>query len=112
MVAFWALVGQTPGMRLLSIHLEREGTRALGLRPALRRLVALPVAIFTFGLGVLAILVSPTRQGWHDRFAGTKVVYDQHKRCALGAAGGLKPAICGYERLFANGPPGRYVNST
>jgi len=76
LVAFWALVGQTPGMRLLSIHLEREGTRALGLRPALRRLVALPVAIFTFGLGVLAILVSPTRQGWHDRFAGTKVVYD------------------------------------
>ena len=79
LVAFWALVGQTPGMRLLSIHLEREGTRALGLRPALRRLVALPVSVFCFGLGVLAILVSPTRRGWHDRFAGTKVVYDQDK---------------------------------
>jgi uncharacterized RDD family membrane protein YckC len=79
LTAFWALIGQTPGMRLLSIHLEREGTRALGLRPALRRLVALPVAVFAFGLGILAILVSPTRRGWHDRFAGTKVVYDQDK---------------------------------
>ena len=79
LVAFWALVGQTPGMRLLSIHLERGGTRALGLRPAMRRLVALPVSVFCFGLGVLAILVSPTRRGWHDRFAGTKVVYDQDK---------------------------------
>ena len=64
-------------MRLLSIHLEAEGTRALGLRRALRRLLALPVAVLAFGLGMLAILVSPTRQGWHDRFAGTKVVYDQ-----------------------------------
>lgn len=77
LAAFWALVGQTPGMRLLSIHLERGGTRALGLRPALRRLVALPLAVLPAGLGLLAILVSPTRQGWHDRFAGTKVVYDQ-----------------------------------
>ena len=79
LTAFWALVGQTPGMRLLSIHLEREGTQALGLRPALRRLVALPVAVLALGLGILAIAVSPTRQGWHDRFAGTKVVYDQTK---------------------------------
>ena len=79
LVAFWALVGQTPGMRLLSIHLEREGTRALGLRPAIRRLMALPLAILPAGMGMLAILVSPTRQGWHDRIAGTKVVYDQSK---------------------------------
>lgn len=76
LVAFWALVGQTPGMRLLSIHLEAGGTRALGLRRALRRVLALPLAVLPAGLGVLAILVSPTRQGWHDRIAGTKVVYD------------------------------------
>jgi uncharacterized RDD family membrane protein YckC len=79
LTAFWALVGQTPGMRLLSIHLEHEGTRALGLRRALRRVLALPVAVLPAGLGVLAILVSPTRRGWHDRIAGTKVVYDQTK---------------------------------
>jgi uncharacterized RDD family membrane protein YckC len=79
LIAFWALVGQTPGMRLLSIHLEREGTRALGLRPAIRRLAGLVLAVVAFGLGILAILFSPTRQGWHDRIAGTKVVYDQEK---------------------------------
>jgi len=76
LTAFWGLVGQTPGMRLLSIHLEADGSRALGLRRALKRVVALPVAVLCFGLGILAILVSPTRQGWHDRFAGTKVLYD------------------------------------
>ena len=76
LTAFWGLVGQTPGMRLLSIHLEADGSRALGLRRALKRVLALPVAVMAFGLGILAILVSPTRQGWHDRFAGTKVLYD------------------------------------
>ena len=79
LTAFWALVGQTPGMRLLSIHLEADGSRAIGLRRALRRVLALPVAVLAFGLGILVILVSPTRQGWHDRFAGTKVVYDTTK---------------------------------
>jgi uncharacterized RDD family membrane protein YckC len=28
------------------------------------------------GLGFLAILLSPERRGWHDRIAGTTVLYD------------------------------------
>jgi len=79
LAGFWALVGQTPGMRLLSIHLDADGTRALGLRRAVKRVFALLVAVVPFGLGLLAILVSPHRQGWHDRIAGTKVVYDTTK---------------------------------
>jgi uncharacterized RDD family membrane protein YckC len=77
LTAFWALVGQTPAMRLLSIHVEHDGVRALGLRRALRRVLALPLAVLPAGLGILAITVSPTRRGWHDRIADTKVVYDQ-----------------------------------
>lgn len=76
LTAFWALVGQTPGMRLLSIHLEVDGSSHVGLRRALRRILALPLAVLPAGLGIFAILLSPTRQGWHDRIAGTKVVYD------------------------------------
>ncbi|MDQ3608229.1 MAG: RDD family protein, partial [Actinomycetota bacterium] len=74
--AFWALVGQTPGMRLLSIHLEHNGSREIGLRCALKRLFAIPLALLPAGLGFLAILLSSTRRGWHDRLAGTMVVYD------------------------------------
>lgn len=76
LVAFWALVGQTPGMRLLSIHLEVNGSREVGLGRALRRVLVVPFALAPAGLGFLSILLSPTRQGWHDRIAGTKVVYD------------------------------------
>jgi uncharacterized RDD family membrane protein YckC len=76
-VAFWALVGQTPGMRLLSIHLEAGGLREIGTRRAVRRLLATPVSLLPLGLGFLAILLSPERRGWHDRIAGTTVVYDE-----------------------------------
>ena len=74
---FWALVGQTPGMRLLSIHLDAGGSRELGVRRAVKRLFAVPVALLPAGLGFFAILLSPQRRGWHDRIAGTTVVYDE-----------------------------------
>jgi uncharacterized RDD family membrane protein YckC len=80
--AFWALVGQTPGMRLLSIHLDADGSQEIGLRRALRRIVAVPLALLPAGLGFFAILLSPQRRGWHDRFAGTVVVYDEEVKHA------------------------------
>lgn len=82
LVAFWALVGQTPGMRLLSIHMEANGSREIGLRCALKRLLAIPLVLLPAGLGFLAILLSPTRRGWHDRLAGTTVVYDEEAKAA------------------------------
>ena len=75
-VAFWSLIGRTPGMSLLSIHLEAGGSREIGLRRALKRIFAVPLALLPLGLGFWAIVISPDRRGWHDRIAGTKVVYD------------------------------------
>jgi uncharacterized RDD family membrane protein YckC len=75
-VAFWSLVGQTPGMRFLSIRLDVDGSRELGYWRALRRALGVVVALLPAGLGFLWILISPTRRGWHDHIAGTKVVYD------------------------------------
>jgi uncharacterized RDD family membrane protein YckC len=87
-VAFWALAGQTPGMRFLSIRLEPKEP---GVRRAVRRLVALPVAILPLGLGFLAIMRDPRRRGWHDRIAGTEVVYASHRRIAPHASGSAGP---------------------
>ena len=81
-VTFWALVGQTPGMRLLSIHLDGGGTRELGLRRALKRLFGVGLSLLPAGLGFFAILLSPQRRGWHDRLAGTVVVYDESAKLA------------------------------
>lgn len=81
-VGFWSLVGQTPGMRFLSIRLDVDGSREVGLGHAVRRLFGVPLALAPLGLGFLVIVVSPTRRGWHDHLAGTRVVYDRTKDVA------------------------------
>ena len=90
-VAFWALAGQTPGMRFLSIKLVAGGSSEIGMRRAITRLFAVPIALLPAGLGFLAILLSPTRQGWHDRIAGTEVVYDTRAEVAPWAVLGERP---------------------
>ena len=74
---FWALIGQTPGMRLLSIHLDVNGEREIGLKRAIKRVFAIPLALLPLGAGFFAILFSPERRGWHDRISGTSVLYDE-----------------------------------
>ena len=81
-VGFWSLVGQTPGMRFLSIRLDVDGSREVSFGRAVRRLLGVAVAVLPAGLGFLAILVSRKRCGWHDRIAGTKVVYDRDRHAA------------------------------
>lgn len=79
---FWALVGQTPGMRFLSIRLTYHGSRDITLRLAIRRFLAVIVSVIPVGLGFLAVLRDPSRRAWHDRLTGTEVVYDTVQRGA------------------------------
>ena len=81
-VAFWSLVGQTPGMRFLSIRLDSGGSREIGLGQSVRRLFGVLLAVVPAGLGLLAILLSPTRRGWHDHVGGTRVVYERERHAA------------------------------
>ena len=79
---FWALVGQTPGMRFLSIRLTYHGSRDITLKVAVRRFLAVIVSVIPLGLGFLAVLRDPSRRAWHDRWTGTEVVYDAAQRSA------------------------------
>ncbi len=81
-VAFWALIGQTPGMRFLSIHLDAGGSREIGVKRAVKRLFAALLSLLLLGLGFFAILLDPKRRGWHDRMTGTAVHYDEEKALA------------------------------
>jgi uncharacterized RDD family membrane protein YckC len=76
LIAFWALAGQTPGMRFLSIRLA--GGR-LPLGACIRRLVGMYFSFITFGFGFLGILTKEKRRGWSDRFSGAEVVYDERR---------------------------------
>ena len=75
LLLFWSLSGQTPGMRFLAIAIEADGSRRVGLRRSIRRLVGLALGILSLGLGFLGILFTPRRRGLPDRMADTEVVY-------------------------------------
>lgn len=79
---FWSLVGQTPGMRFLSIRLTYHGSRSIPFGLAVRRFLAVIVSVIPLGLGFLAVLRDPSRRAWHDRLTGTEVVYDPVQRAA------------------------------
>jgi uncharacterized RDD family membrane protein YckC len=81
-VAFWTLVGQTPGMRFRSIRLVARGSRHITVRCAIRRLLAVILSLVPLGLGFLAILRDRERRAWRDRIAGTDVIYDALARTA------------------------------
>jgi uncharacterized RDD family membrane protein YckC len=71
----WALTGQTRGMRLMAIRVERTHGEALSFRRGLRRLVGMVIAALPLFAGYLLILVDDRRRGLHDRLAGTVVVF-------------------------------------
>jgi len=79
---FWALAGQTPGMRFLSIRLLHHGSRHITIGVASLRVLGVILSLIPLGLGFLAILRDRSRRAWHDRMTGTEVVYDIAARTA------------------------------
>jgi uncharacterized RDD family membrane protein YckC len=71
---FWALSGQTPGMRFLSIRLDVDGHRHIGTRRAVRRLIGTGLSILSLGIGFLMVLLDDRRRSLADRMAGTEVI--------------------------------------
>lgn len=74
LTTFWALAGQTIGMRLLSIRLDHNGRRKIGARRAVRRLFGTVLCVLSFGVGFAMIVFDARRRSLADRFAGTEVI--------------------------------------
>jgi uncharacterized RDD family membrane protein YckC len=97
--AFWALAGQTPGMRFLAIRLVRDdGSREITFGLSIRRVLAVIISLLPFGLGYLVILWNPQRRSWADRWTGTEVIYDAVARAAPHAGAGPVSAAAARHR--------------
>jgi uncharacterized RDD family membrane protein YckC len=72
---FWVRAGQTPGKRLLGLRVVRLNGRRMTLLVGLRRLLGYLACFLSLGIGFLWVLIDDRRQGWHDKLAGTCVVY-------------------------------------
>lgn len=79
-LVLWLLTGQTIGMMALGLRVvARDGGRVTVWKGLLRWIGYLISAAFLF-LGFLWIVVDSKRQGWHDKLAGTYVVYSWEAR--------------------------------
>jgi uncharacterized RDD family membrane protein YckC len=74
---FWRTAGQTPGMRLMGVHVlsERNDGR-LTRWQAILRTIGLALAIIPCFLGFVPALFDRRRRALPDYLAGTEVVYD------------------------------------
>ena len=73
-MGFWVLAGQTPGKRVMGVRIVRTDGRRVRWGNAIRREIGYLISYVLF-LGYLWILVDNRRQGWHDKLAGTLVIY-------------------------------------
>ncbi|MBS1884064.1 MAG: RDD family protein [Actinobacteria bacterium] len=76
LAGFWALAGQTPGMRFMGIRLSE---RRLRLGRSIRRLIGFGLSVITFGIGFLGIVFGESRRDWADRMGRTEVIYDERR---------------------------------
>ena len=72
---FIAEGGQTPGKMMLGLRVVRTNGRPVGWGRAFLRWIGYYISSIPFGLGYLWALWDPKRQAWHDKIAGTVVIY-------------------------------------
>jgi uncharacterized RDD family membrane protein YckC len=72
-----AVIGRTLGKAVMGIRVvSRAGTR-LSVARSFLRAVAYVVSLAPLFAGFFWVLVDSDRRAWHDRIAGSRVVYDR-----------------------------------
>jgi uncharacterized RDD family membrane protein YckC len=73
---FWVRYRATPGKLILSASVVDASThQRMTTKQAVIRYLAYVVSLAPFGLGCLWIAFDDRKQGWHDKIAGTVVVF-------------------------------------
>ena len=75
-VLFWSAAGQTPGMRLMRLRVQRPGGGGLSVGRAMVRTVGLALAIIPLFAGFVPALFDDRRRALPDYLAGTVVLHD------------------------------------
>lgn len=77
-ILFWKYRGATPGKMLISARIVDAATGgALSSGQLVGRYFAYIVSLVPLGIGFLWIAFDKRKQGWHDKLAGTVVIYDE-----------------------------------
>jgi uncharacterized RDD family membrane protein YckC len=82
LTTFWALLGQTPGMRFVGVRIVALDAPSITTSRAIRRLFGFTLAAIPLGLGFLGIVASERRRGLEDVMGRTEVRYAPIRRPA------------------------------
>lgn len=74
-VFFWTLIGQTPGKMIMGVRVVTLDGGPLSLGRSIRRAIGYLISALVLYVGFIWILIDNRRQGWHDKLAGTCVIY-------------------------------------
>jgi uncharacterized RDD family membrane protein YckC len=74
-IGFWSSDGQTMGNTVVGLKVIRTNGSRLSAGRALLRYIGYLINAVFFSIGFLWAAFDPKRQGWHDKLAGTLVVY-------------------------------------
>jgi uncharacterized RDD family membrane protein YckC len=91
-VAAWAGSGQTIGKAVAGIRVVGADGQSLSVGRALLRYIGYLVSGLALSLGFLWIALDRKRQGWHDKLAGSYVVYSDAEFPAGRAVSFVAPA--------------------
>ena len=72
---FWTLVGFTPGKAILGLKVVRNNGAKVSFGRSILRFFAYWISAIPLFLGFFWVLWDPKRQSWHDKIAGTQVLY-------------------------------------
>lgn len=76
-LGFWTTNGQTMGNTVVGLKVIRTDGSRLSVGRALLRYIGYIINASVFSIGFLWVVFDPKRQGWHDKLAGTLVVYKE-----------------------------------
>lgn len=74
-IFFWVTTGWTPGKAFMGLRVVTVDGKRLSLPRAIVRLVAYTMSTLPLFLGFFWAIIDNRRQGWHDKLAGTCVIY-------------------------------------
>ena len=74
LIAFWTVLGWTPGMKLFGMRVVVAGGAKPSIATAFIRFLGLILSFIVVFVGVIWVAFDANKQGWHDKIAGTYVI--------------------------------------
>lgn len=76
-IGFWLRGGQTLPMKTWHLRLTKTDGGQIGTKQAVLRYLLALIGVFLLGFGIIWALFDRDRQFWHDRVAGTRIVFTE-----------------------------------